>query len=237
MTTKSQKQARLIVISVITILIIIPLTIFLMFMLLRKPVAVDNKQNTTNQKQNNIGLVKSLINFKYKAPNDKWQTKIIKEQKNKLSGVKSIEFEITNGVSSMNVLIDEVDLRYLGSSGVSESTINKELSDKYYQYVELDKSNIYDIQDNTTAKYSRTKNLRLGTGQIIYNSNKTTTIKGPDGKDKLVYSSTLNMFDDYSKDYKLYSLNVQVTYKQDSEENYKVLDNIFKTLDYTSEDK
>jgi hypothetical protein len=230
MKTKSQVKSQKIVFITLVIIIVLPLTIWMTTLLLNKPKVSKNINAAVPAivtPKNNENVIDSIIKFGFTAPNQTWKSKVINETTNPTSLIKSLEFQITNGTSTMNIVINEVDLRLKNASAIDTKILNSEYDSKYLGYIEIDTKPV-EILSNELSTYSRVTNPKTKTSQLIIDTK--STVKPKDKPIK--YNSTLSPFIGYSQDFRLYNLNTLVTYSQDTEENYLIMDQIFKTLRY-----
>jgi hypothetical protein len=226
MINQSQKKAMTIVIVTVSILVLLPLTIFITSLLLNKPKLAKETQkpNTQTGKQDDLkGSINQGITVEYLKPDKTWNHKIINTQTNPSDKLISQEVEITNGISTMNITLVEVDNRYLKyATGNPNYTLNP-LNTSLYGYVEKPDKGVTEFNLIPTKRYYRIPNIRLGSGMIF--------IDPAIAKDKL-YQSSMLLFPDYQLNKKSQELQVQITYNQDSDQNYAILDRIFKSLRY-----
>jgi hypothetical protein len=233
--TKSQIKILKVMLIVTVILFILPLSIYLTFMLTNKPltkskVPLDPTIIMTNNDKE--VLIKSLINFKFTKPNNTWGYKINKEITNKYNRTKAIDMTITNGISKTNILVNETELQNQRSTGIDEKRLNTEITKNFMNYVRISESNKNLIKSTANYNLVRSDNLSESKGQIIVNTNDYKE-ENVDGNNKIIkYQSLINPFDNYSENFKQYQLESQFTYQEDTVENYKVLDNIIQSLQF-----
>jgi hypothetical protein len=230
MTNQSHKKAITIVVTTLSIVVLLPLTLFITNLLLNRPkVSKDSKMQPkiNDNKDDLLGVINQGIALEYTKPDKSWNHKIVKSEVNPEDKLLSQEIEISNGMSTISVVLVEVDNRYLRYAiGNPNYTINP-LNTSMYGYVEKVGKELIEFTLNPAKRYQRISNVRLGNGMIIID---------PALKKDNLYQSSLLLFPEYQNNKKSQELQVQITYNQDSDKNYTTLDGIFKSLKYKTND-
>jgi hypothetical protein len=224
---KTQIKARKILFVIIITVVVLPLTIFFTNLLINRPktARVQNAAVSTKPiSQDNLnGEIIDNISFRYQKPDKNWSHTLIKKEKNQYDKLFSYEYEFSNGTSKINFLVVEEDIAYLQYTTRNPNYTSNELNGKLLGYVDngLESTSIF--MEKGSIELSRIDNIRLGSGQIM--------VERKNQKDKKLQSN-LQLFSDYKSDYKQQLLYTQITYNQDTSENYKVMDRLIKSINY-----
>ncbi len=230
-TNKSQIKARQYFLVITTIVILLPLTMIVTYLVIMRPKTIQNSTNSNTRTNSNIvnkdslkGVIKDDISFNYTKPDINWSHKLVKKEQNPYDKLKSYQYEFTNGKSKINFLVVEEDLLYQKYAVGNPNYISNELNSKLYGYVESSPESVEIYVDKGRSEISRIYNSRLGSGQIF--------VDKKNSKDKK-FQSNLQLFIDYREDFRNQTFYVQITYDNDTPENYKAMDSLVKTITYT----
>ncbi len=229
-TNNSHNNARKVVLITLSSIVILPITFFITYLLLNRPTTkIKTPQNTSNSNTTNLNTsndklastINDNISFQFTRPNDKWQHKILQNEVNQYDKLNSYQIEISNETSKINLTIVENDIRYkkgfiLGPN-YEPNPINKTL----IKSIPSDKKGKSIVYGNSNML--RVNNPKANSGQIIIDINMSENKE---------YSTNLYIFDNYTQHYRNQELYTQITYNQDSDENYLVMDSIITSFKF-----
>lgn len=216
-------------IVIVTIIVVFPIsiygTILLMDTLSPKKSQAKIVTRQDSLQKNIITKVNENFILEYTKPTSEWNHKILDKKNNPISGIRNLELEISNGKSTINIQLSEIDIRF------QQNAVNKSelLGEGIYGYVDTQNKIENELILNNNNKLLKTTNTRLGSGIILvdYKSIKNFKI---DGAEKLKGNSKLLLLNSLNNQSIRTEIQTQITYNQDTNQNYILLDQIIKSL-------
>jgi hypothetical protein len=235
MTLNSKSKLIITFITAITLLFVLPISIFLVYFIKSRESALGNINSpmiTTKQSQVvNSDPMADRVDGSYPVtfmkPNSEWKSRIISDAKdwNKFN---TMVFEIYKGNVSMqvNIILEDIsELREFARNG--DQKLKPLESSLEYKKILLSTAKSIDKTD-----LSRVSKSEFDNSQIIVNTNKKYDIlKNKVNEEREEgYLHSVDLFPDYTKKYRNARMRTKITYSISTEENYLILDSIIPSI-------
>jgi hypothetical protein len=222
MLTNSQKKLYFIIISSL-LLFVFPLISLSFYFISNRDKSVNGIVKSTKSYVTNNSPTEDIINGTYKIsytkPDSEFKSRILSDSAD-FGKIKTLVFEIYKGDIVMHVSVVEEDIAELRNlERNSDQKIN--VLDSVLEYHLID-SKITKLDSNNLVRTNISKQDR---SQVILSNSKT--IKKEEG---ISYLKSLDLFPEYTLKYRNSRLRTTITYLNNTENNYKILDTIVPSI-------